>query len=85
MPALILNDSDQQAITETGAILELIADLAPQADLRPSAPYAAALMRSYLHYLASTMHVNHAHSLRGPGGQTALNPMPTCWQKCQKP
>lgn len=50
-------------LTETGAILEYIATLVP--GLMPSDPIAAAHARSVMYFLASTMHVNHAHKLRG--------------------
>ncbi len=62
VPALQVNDI---VITETGAILELIASLAPNAGLIPSDPIMAAHMREAMYYLASTMHVNHAHMRRG--------------------
>ncbi|MFW8635961.1 glutathione S-transferase family protein [Cribrihabitans pelagius] len=52
-------------LTETGALLDYIADLAPEAGLRPADPLLCARMREVMYYLASTMHVNHAHRLRG--------------------
>lgn len=52
-------------LTETGALLEYIADMAPEAGLRPQDPVLLARMREVMFYLASTMHVNHAHRLRG--------------------
>jgi len=62
VPALV---TDLGILTETGAILDYIADIAPAAGLRPSDPYEAAKMREAMCYLASTMHVNHAHKMRG--------------------
>lgn len=62
VPALV---TAQGILTETGAILDYIADLAPQAGLRPADPLQAARMRETMYYLASTMHVNHAHRARG--------------------
>lgn len=62
VPALI---TDFGVLTETGAILEYIARLAPDAGLIPDAADAAARMHEMMYYLASTMHVNHAHKLRG--------------------
>lgn len=62
VPALI---TDQGILTETGALLDYIATLAPDADLVPADPYMAAQMRAVMYYLASTMHVNHAHRVRG--------------------
>lgn len=52
-------------LTETGAILEYIASVAPDAALTPSDPWEAAKLREVTYYLASTMHVAHAHKLRG--------------------
>ena len=54
-----------EILTETGALLDYIAALAPKADLLPEAPHDAAYMRGVMYYLASTMHVNHAHRMRG--------------------
>ena len=62
VPTLV---TDQGILTETGAILEFIAANAPNADLVPGDPWQAAQMRSAMYYLASTMHVNHAHKKRG--------------------
>ena len=63
VPALVL--TDDTILTETGAILDYIAALAPQAGLLPADPVAAAKMRGVMYYLASTMHVAHAHKMRG--------------------
>ena len=60
VPAL---DVDGTILTETGAILEYIATLAPA--LMPTDPIKAAHARAVMFYLASTMHVNHAHKMRG--------------------
>ncbi len=62
VPALV---TDGGILTETGALLDYIADIAPQAGLRPDDPLQAARMREVMYYLASTMHVNHAHKMRG--------------------
>lgn len=62
VPALVVEDS---ILTETGALLDYIADLAPEAGLRPEDPLQQARMREVMYYLASTMHVNHAHKMRG--------------------
>lgn len=50
-------------LTETGAILDFVA--AQVSDLLPTPPQQAAKARSVMYYLASTMHVNHAHKKRG--------------------
>lgn len=62
VPCLI---TDHGALTETGAILDYIAALAPQAGLIPEDAFAAAKMREAMYYIASTFHVNHAHKMRG--------------------
>ncbi|NOD76356.1 MULTISPECIES: glutathione S-transferase family protein [unclassified Ruegeria] len=62
VPALVV---DGGILTETGALLEFIAAQAPSADLVPADPVMAARMREVMFYLASTMHVNHAHKVRG--------------------
>ncbi len=62
VPALAV---DGGILTETGALLEYITAKAPEAGLVPTDPVMAARMREVMYYLASTMHVNHAHKLRG--------------------
>lgn len=57
VPAL---ETSHGILTETGAILEYAAPA-----LVPDDPFAAARMRELMYYLASTMHVNHAHRVRG--------------------
>lgn len=56
---------DGVLLTETGALLEYIATIRPAAKLVPGDPVEAAHMRAVMYYLASTMHVNHAHKIRG--------------------
>lgn len=51
-------------LTETGAILEYLGETVIP-DLVPIDPLARARMREVMFYLASTMHVNHAHRFRG--------------------
>jgi len=60
VPAL---EVDGTILTETGALLDYVATQAP--DLMPTDPVQAAKARSVMYYLASTMHVNHAHKMRG--------------------
>ena len=62
VPAL---ETGGRILTETGALLEYVAALAPGANLMPDDPVDAAHVRSVMYYLASTMHVNHAHKMRG--------------------
>ena len=62
VPALV---TERGILTETGALLDYVAARAPQAGLVPEDPFAAAKMREVMYYLASTMHVNHAHKMRG--------------------
>ncbi|SDQ85610.1 glutathione S-transferase family protein [Pseudovibrio sp. Tun.PSC04-5.I4] len=62
VPVLV---TDQGILTEAGALLDYVAAMAPDAGLVPTDPYKAAKMREVMYYLASTMHVAHAHKLRG--------------------
>lgn len=52
-------------LTETAAILTWLAATHPGAGLRPTDPWAAAKVDELSIYLAGTVHVNHAHKLRG--------------------
>ncbi|MGJ8616837.1 MAG: glutathione S-transferase family protein [Sulfitobacter sp.] len=63
VPALVTQQGT--VLTETGALLDYIAALAPSANLVPQDAETAAHMRSVMYYLASTMHVAHAHKMRG--------------------
>ncbi|MXQ09511.1 glutathione S-transferase [Alphaproteobacteria bacterium GH1-50] len=51
-------------LTEAGAIMEYLAATAVPG-MVPADPFHAARMREVMYYLASTMHVNHAHKVRG--------------------
>lgn len=62
VPVLVTSEGP---LSETGAILEFIAATLVPA-LVPTDPLQAARMREVMYYLASTMHVNHAHKMRGP-------------------
>src|SRR5215475_7049978 len=62
VPALV---TDQGVITETPAILAFIAQSFPKAKLAPSDPFAFAKAQSFNNYLCATVHVAHAHKLRG--------------------
>lgn len=63
VPALGL--ADGTILTETGALLDYIAATAPDAALMPADALDAAHVRAVMYYLASTMHVAHAHKMRG--------------------
>lgn len=63
VPALVTDAG--QILTETGALLDYVAALAPGAGLVPSGPEDTAHMRGVMYYLASTFHVAHAHKMRG--------------------
>jgi glutathione S-transferase len=53
-------------LTETPAILGFIADTHPSARLAPSGdPFSLAELQSFNAYLCSTVHVFHAHRMRG--------------------
>lgn len=61
VPTLI---TPEGPLTETGAILEYLGETAVP-KLVPADPLQRAAMREMMYYLASTMHVNHAHRFRG--------------------
>lgn len=61
VPVLI---TPEGPLTEVGAILEYVAETAVPR-LLPVDPLQRARMREVMYYLASTMHVNHAHRFRG--------------------
>ncbi|WP_337266350.1 glutathione S-transferase family protein [Oryzifoliimicrobium ureilyticus] len=61
VPAL---STDRGILTETLAILAYIAQIAPAAQLAPTDPYDFACMQAFNSYIATTVHVNHAHGRR---------------------
>lgn len=63
VPALV---TEQGVLTENPAILIYICQLRPEAKLAPlDDPFAFARLQSFNSYLASTVHVAHAHRYRG--------------------
>jgi glutathione S-transferase len=63
VPALV---TDRGILTETPAILAFIAQTYPQAALAPvHDPFALAQVQAFNSYLCSTVHVAHAHRVRG--------------------
>ncbi|WP_083545553.1 glutathione S-transferase family protein [Sulfitobacter alexandrii] len=60
-----MTSDDGRIMTETGALLEYVAALAPDAGLLPADAVTAVHMRGVMYYIASTMHVAHAHKMRG--------------------
>lgn len=73
VPALVI---DGTVVTEAPALMDWIA--ATTGQLMPGDPLAAARVREMMGYLSSTVHVNHAHKMRGhrwtddSGAQAAL-------------
>jgi glutathione S-transferase len=63
VPALV---TDQGVLTETPAILQYIAQRYPEAELAPlDDVFALAQLNAFNSYLCSTVHVAHAHRMRG--------------------
>ncbi len=59
--------TDRGVVTENPAILAFIAQSFPQAKLAPlDDPFAFAELQAFNAYLCSTVHVAHAHRMRGP-------------------
>jgi glutathione S-transferase len=63
VPALV---TERGVLTETPAMLAFVAQSFPQARLAPLAdPFAFAEVQAFNSYLCSTVHVAHAHRMRG--------------------
>jgi glutathione S-transferase len=63
VPALV---TERGILTETPAILAFVAQSHPTAKLAPLAdPFAFAQMQAFNSYLCATVHVAHAHRMRG--------------------
>jgi glutathione S-transferase len=63
LPALL---TDRGILTETPAMLAFIAQSFPQVGLAPlDDPFAFAKVQAFNSYLSSTLHVAHAHRMRG--------------------
>jgi glutathione S-transferase len=63
VPALV---TERGVLTETPAILAYIAQTFPQAELAPfDDAFALGQVQAFNSYLCSTVHVSHAHKLRG--------------------
>lgn len=62
VPALV---TDRGVLTETVAILAWVAQTFPEAELAPTDPWDFAQAQAFNSYLASTVHVAHAHRHRG--------------------
>ena len=63
VPALL---TERGVITENPAILAYIAQAHPEAKLAPlDDPFAFAELQAFMSYLCSTVHVAHAHRVRG--------------------
>jgi glutathione S-transferase len=63
VPALV---TPRGVLTETPAILAFVSQLHPEAALAPhDDPFAFARVQSFNSYLCSTVHVAHAHRMRG--------------------
>jgi glutathione S-transferase len=63
VPALV---TDHGVLTETPALLAYLAQIFPEAGLAPlDDPFAFAELQAFNSYLASTVHVAHAHGRRG--------------------
>jgi glutathione S-transferase len=63
VPAMV---TPRGILTETPAMLAFIAQSFPEAGLAPlNDPFAFAELQSFNSYLCSTLHINHAHRMRG--------------------
>jgi glutathione S-transferase len=62
VPALV---TDAGVLTETPAILAFIAQTYPGAKLAPTEPFAFAEAQAFNSYICSSLHIAHAHRMRG--------------------
>jgi glutathione S-transferase len=62
VPALV---TDAGVLTETPAILAYIAQTYPAAKLAPTDPFAFAQVQAFNSYICSSLHIAHAHRMRG--------------------
>ncbi|MBU2582046.1 MAG: glutathione S-transferase family protein [Alphaproteobacteria bacterium] len=62
VPALV---TDRGVITEVPAVLAYIAQTHPAANLAPADPFEFAQVQAFNAYLCATVHVAHAHRMRG--------------------
>ena len=62
VPAL---KTEHGVLTENVALLQFVALAHPDAKLAPVDPHGMAKMNAFNCYLSSTVHVNHAHKMRG--------------------
>jgi glutathione S-transferase len=71
VPAMV---TERGVLTETPAMLAFIAQSFPQAHLAPlEDPFAFARLQAFNSYLCSTVHVAHAHRMRGHRWATEEN------------
>ncbi|MCP1842069.1 glutathione S-transferase [Bradyrhizobium sp. USDA 4524] len=63
VPTLV---TDRGVLTETPAMLAYIAQSFPQAKLAPDDVFEFARLQAFNSYLCSTVHICHAHKMRGP-------------------
>lgn len=62
VPSLV---TEGGVLTETPALLLFVAQSFPEADLAPEDPWELARMQEFDSYVCSTLHVSHAHGMRG--------------------
>lgn len=62
VPVLV---TDEGVLTETPALLAYLARRFPRSGLAPADPFAFARLQAFNSYLCSTVHVAHAHRVRG--------------------
>ena len=62
VPALI---TEKGILTETPAMLAYLAQISPDQNLAPTDPFEFAIAQAFIGFMASTVHVAHAHKHRG--------------------
>ena len=82
VPALMTTHG---VLTETPAILAYVAHRFPEAQLMPEDPWDFAQAQAFNSYLCSTLHVAHAHRMRGARGAMTSKPLRRCRERFQDP
>src|SRR5690242_245825 len=78
VPALV---TERGILTETPALLQYVAQSWPKSGLAPlDDPFLLAELNAFASYLCSTVHVAHAHRMRGPRWADD----PAAWEAMQR-
>lgn len=71
-------------LTETPALLAYVAQSFPEARLAPADAHGFARLQEFHSYLASTVHIAHAHRPAPAAGPTSPKPRRRCSARCRR-